>query len=80
MKVMNVVVYTHYARDDKEFAYDYYQIDVEVDGVIVDSYGDEYHDSGEAASKGFLAGLTFMADLHNVEVNIEYQDMADYDD
>jgi hypothetical protein len=41
-----VVITTHYAMDDTEFMSDYCSITIEIDGVLVQEYGDASHDRG----------------------------------
>ena len=42
--------------EDSLFGGDYSSVDVIIDGEVVKSYGDYYHDKGDIAAEAFVAG------------------------
>lgn len=45
--------------NEEEFGGDYYAIRVELDGEVVATYGDYYHDKGADRARGFIHGYCF---------------------
>lgn len=49
----------HFAEDDTKFAGDYHALQLWIDGVMVLSFRDHYHDHGDDIISGFLHGLAY---------------------
>lgn len=54
MAQIEILIITHYAKDDPQFVYDYCDIEIFVDGKLVKEYGDYYHDNGKEKVEGFI--------------------------
>ncbi len=63
-----VEIITYYDYDDKNFDYDYLEIDIYVDGQPAIIYGDEYHDHGWDKSNAFSDAFEFIYGSKNIKV------------
>jgi len=81
---------THWMKRDPEMMGDYTSIDISVNGIIVQTFGNYYDDKGHIAADawelGFVAAQGVMyaldppAEPFELEVDWEYEDVCDYED
>lgn len=77
---MNIEIRTRYAVDDPEMKSDYCAIDIYVNGIHKQSYGDYYHDKGYDKMQGWLNGFINGISLFDGELNkVIYTHKADYE-
>ena len=50
----------HFYEDDEECGGDYASVDVLIDGVVVESYGDSYHENGNERALGFVDAIKWL--------------------
>lgn len=72
---MKIKIVTHYAESDLDFSYDYLDIEIYVDDVCVQQYGDHYHDKGSEKVDGWLDGFKFAMKWKNL--NVQHINVAD---
>jgi hypothetical protein len=58
MKALPKKVWVNYTFPSKnDFGGDYCGVEVVFDGKVVETYGDYYHDKGDAKAEAFIAGF-----------------------
>lgn len=79
---MEIKIITHFPTDDEDCNGDYYDVEVQIDGKVVASFGDYYHDKGqdkaEAWKDGYIAAMEQLAPT--TQVTVDYDSVADRDD
>lgn len=73
---MKVEIVTHYDKDDKECSGEYVGVDVIVEGKVVASYQDYYHDKGDLKAEAFVEGLKWAL---KKEIKVKKISVSDYD-
>ncbi len=53
---MNAKIVLHYAKDDPKCSGDYNDVELFIDGNLVEAFGDHYHDKGSIKAEAFLEG------------------------
>lgn len=73
------VIY-HYSKEDPDCDGDYYDVEIFFDEVLVQTYGDYYHDKGSIKVEAWLEGYFAALGITNYESRVETKDIADRDD
>ena len=79
---MDIVIRTHFMRDDPKCEWDYTRVEVIIDGDIVRNYGDAYHDRGAIRADAFVEGFKFSfcgCQSPDPKFNLTYEEVADDD-
>lgn len=75
---MYVKIVTHYSDQDPEFYGDYGSIEILINGVLAEEYGDYYHDKGREKSEGFMDCMEYMKSHHIIDdFSVEEVSIAD---
>ena len=56
---MDAHIVLHFDKEDYSCEGEYFEVDVVVDGKLIQKYGDDYHDRGYEKAEGFISGLQF---------------------
>jgi hypothetical protein len=75
---MKVQIIFHYPNTDQDCDGDYYYVEIKVDGQIIKSYGDYYHDHGQDKAHAFLEGLAYCKGKKLILEHINVPDCEDY--
>lgn len=63
------LIVTHYSKDDLECEYDYIDIAILEDGILIQEYGDSYHDKGKEKTEGFIDAIIHVYGKKNILVH-----------
>lgn len=76
---MQIEIITHYSKDDPQCNGDYRSVDVKIDGKMIESYGDSYHEKGDIRAESFVEGVKWALETINEYDGIEVTqlDVAD---
>jgi len=74
---MNVKITEHFSKEHDPKCYgDYCEVTIEVDGKLVRTYGDHYHDKGAERAEGYKDALK---DYCDPQVTVEHASVADWE-
>lgn len=78
---MIIEIRSRFLADDPELKGDYAAIEIYVDGALVQSYGDYYHDKGHEKAEGFIGGWQRASKEFGwaEKYTVEYTSVADYE-
>ena len=71
---INLTAVYHYPVTDLECLGDYYSIDLLQEGVLIYTFGDAYHGSGQDKLEGFIQGMEWIS---GKKVELKTIDKAD---
>ena len=76
---MKLKIIEHYFMDDEDCEGDYAWVEVfDVDKkILMQTYGDYYHDHGDDKAEAFVDGVRYMA---GESVKVKYESIADSED
>ena len=78
---MHAEIRTYFCVDDKGHTGDYTAVEVWLDGKLVRTFGDFYHDKGRERAEAFVEGLRYFTEnLCECQsaITIERTEVADY--
>jgi major membrane immunogen (membrane-anchored lipoprotein) len=70
-KITVTTWFGYYDEEDKDedFGGDCQGVDIYIDGKLVKSYGDYYHDKGEEKAEGFIDGVAYILGRNRIKVS-----------
>lgn len=63
---MKIEIIQHYDKSDVDCGSDYISVDVKIDGEVVETYGDYYHEKGETRAESFVEGVKWALKDKNI--------------
>jgi hypothetical protein len=81
MTTTKIKIITHFAKDDPRFLTDYIDVEVFINGKLVRSYSDYYHDKGDEKAEAFVDGVVFQLEQFAIRgISIDRIKKADRED